>query len=95
MKLNHGLILILGLMLSPPAPAEMLASAAAAREWRMANEQGVVDQFSALLRLPNVARDKADILANAQHIITLFQDAGLQARLLETCLLYTSPSPRD
>lgn len=84
MKLNHGLILILGLMLSPPAPAEMLASAAAAREWRMANEQGVVDQFSALLRLPNVARDKADILANAQHIITLFQDAGLQARLLET-----------
>ena len=42
MKLNHGLILILGLMLSPPAPAETLASAAAAREWRMANEQGVV-----------------------------------------------------
>ncbi len=53
------------------------------RSWRQAHEQQIMDEFSGLLALPNVARNREDILVNADHIIDLFEKAGLTAELLE------------
>jgi acetylornithine deacetylase/succinyl-diaminopimelate desuccinylase-like protein len=51
--------------------------------WRQSHEQQIVDQFARLLKIPNVASDKASIRKNADFISTLLTDAGLQVQLLE------------
>ncbi|NIM69513.1 MAG: M20/M25/M40 family metallo-hydrolase [Xanthomonadales bacterium] len=53
------------------------------RDWRMAHEQQLVDRFAALLSIPNVARDRAHIRRNAEHIGDLLEAAGMEVRLLE------------
>jgi len=52
-------------------------------EWRQLHEQQIVDQFSELLRIPNVASDRVNIRRNADHISHLLGDAGLNVELLE------------
>jgi acetylornithine deacetylase/succinyl-diaminopimelate desuccinylase-like protein len=74
-------LICIGPLLAPSAPAS--PGAETARNWRQANEQAIVDQFAELLRLPNVASNEEDIRANARHIVGLFGDAGLDARILE------------
>ncbi|NIP18706.1 MAG: M20/M25/M40 family metallo-hydrolase [Xanthomonadales bacterium] len=59
------------------------AAAEAAREWRVAHEQLIVDRFSELLRIPNVAADEANIRRNAEHIAGMLEAAGMDADLLE------------
>jgi acetylornithine deacetylase/succinyl-diaminopimelate desuccinylase-like protein len=56
----------------------------AVREWRQANEQGIVDGFVELLSLPNVASDSRNIRRNADLITQLLTARGFQAQLLET-----------
>ncbi len=52
------------------------------REWRERHEQGIVDEFVELLRLPNVASDPDGIQLNAEHAASLLRGAGMQARVL-------------
>jgi acetylornithine deacetylase/succinyl-diaminopimelate desuccinylase-like protein len=62
-----------------------LAAAAAAddvRGWRVANEARLLSEFTALLAIPNVASDRANIARNADAIVALMRERGLAPRLL-------------
>ena len=59
---------LIALVFPLAALADPAASAAQARLWRQAHEQEIVDGFSELLRLPNVASDAANIRRNANYI---------------------------
>ena len=53
------------------------------RDWRKNNEQLLVDRFSELLSIPNVASDTLNIRRNANHIMAMMEQAGMNAELLE------------
>lgn len=53
------------------------------RQWRVNNEQSIVDRFAGLLSIPNVASDTVNIRKNANLISEILQDAGMQVELLE------------
>lgn len=67
----------------PAAAADPLEAANEARSWRQANELDILQRFDALLRIPNVASDRANIRRNARHIATLLGEVGLDTELLE------------
>ncbi|HET9483104.1 MAG TPA: M20/M25/M40 family metallo-hydrolase [Xanthomonadales bacterium] len=72
--------LLLASPLSPVASAQ--AAEAGVASWRIAHEAAIVEEFTALLRLPNVATDAADIRRNAEAISTMLRARGLEPRLL-------------
>jgi acetylornithine deacetylase/succinyl-diaminopimelate desuccinylase-like protein len=81
MKSRFLILLLLGLHTTSSAgPIEV---ATQVRDWRMQHEQHIVDQFSTLLSIPNVASDTVNVRRNAVHIRQLFESRGLQAELLE------------
>ena len=55
----------------------------AARTYREAHEAEILTETMDLLRLPNNAANRDDILANAEHIIGLMEARGISARILE------------
>jgi acetylornithine deacetylase/succinyl-diaminopimelate desuccinylase-like protein len=77
----HLLLLLLIFFHLPSAQAATPADAA--REWRSAHEQEIIDDFVALLSIPNVASDTVNIRRNAEHILGLLNPRGFEARLLE------------
>ena len=54
------------------------------RAWVTANEQPVVQELLALLAIPNVAADRANIRRNADHLQGMLQKRGFTAELLAT-----------
>ncbi len=68
---------------SLPAVAGPGDVASQVRDWRMANEQIIVDRFVELLRIPNVASDDENIRRNAKHIMEMLEMAGMDTNLLE------------
>jgi len=74
---------LLAALVSPLALADPNESADQARLWRQAHEQEILDGFSALLGLPNVASDTVNIRRNANYIRELLLQRDFQARLLE------------
>jgi acetylornithine deacetylase/succinyl-diaminopimelate desuccinylase-like protein len=56
---------------------------AAARRHREANEARILREFSALLALPNVASNHADIRRNADHLVTMLRQRGATTQILE------------
>ncbi|HET7456010.1 MAG TPA: M20/M25/M40 family metallo-hydrolase, partial [Gemmatimonadaceae bacterium] len=66
------------------APAAHAQSGSPARRWREAHEQEILREFTALLAIPNVARDSANIRRNADAIVAMMTRRGLAPRLLET-----------
>ncbi len=71
------------LVLFIPAASHAAEAAAAAREWRIAHEQEIIDGFVDLLAIPNVASDTVNIRKNAEHLLGVLQPRGFDARLLE------------
>lgn len=67
-------------------PLLLLAAAAEAspRDWVAANRQAVLNEYLPLLAIPNVASNRADIRRNADHIVAMMQQRGLNPRLLES-----------
>lgn len=65
------------------ATADPSIAANAAREFRQANEQQIVDGFAELLSIPNVATDAVNIRRNAEYISSLLEPRGFQVQLLE------------
>lgn len=63
--------------------ADPLQAASEARSWRKANELDIVQRFGELLRIPNVASDQPNIRRNAEHIVDLLEQVGLDMELLE------------
>ena len=54
----------------------------AVRSWRETNEARLLEEFTALLAIPNVATDKANIGRNADAIAKLMAARGLAPRIL-------------
>ena len=76
--------LILILLFSLPVLAGPHDAANHVREWRMENEQLIIDRFAELLRIPNVASDTANIRRNAIHISDMLQGSGYGSQLAGT-----------
>ena len=58
------------------------AAAGAAREWRQQHERAIVDEFFALLAIPNIARDHDNIQRNAEAIAHMLEQRGVPSRLV-------------
>ena len=57
-------------------------AALAARQWRTQHERAIIDEFVALLAIPNIAADRPNIQRNAEAIAALMQKRGLAPRLV-------------
>jgi acetylornithine deacetylase/succinyl-diaminopimelate desuccinylase-like protein len=55
-----------------------------ARQWRVAHERAIIDEFTALLAIPNVARNLDDMRRNAAHIRAMMDRRGIRNELFET-----------
>jgi acetylornithine deacetylase/succinyl-diaminopimelate desuccinylase-like protein len=70
-----GASMLLLAVIAPPALAAQ-ASPAAIAAWRAAHERQIVDELVRVVALPNVARNDADMQANATLLTQLFQQRG-------------------
>src|SRR5262249_3536867 len=59
------------------------------REFTTAHQQAILDQFTELLKIPNIASDQDGIRRNAEFITAMMQRLDLNPRLL------TSPATPD
>ncbi len=71
-------LLLPTLAVAQPAPTLR----AAVRQYRQQHEPQIVRDFAALLALPNLASDRANIQLNAERIAELLRARGVETRLL-------------
>jgi hypothetical protein len=64
------------------AVAQTNPAALAARKWRQEHERAIVDEFMALLAIPNIASDRANIQRNAEFIAKSLEKRGVEPRLV-------------
>ncbi len=69
-----------GLAAQPFTPSN--PAALDARLWREQHERAIVDEFVALLSIPDIAADRANIQRNAETIATMMQKRGIDSRLV-------------
>src|SRR5579859_7540557 len=74
------LILLFTLLLAATLHAQ--SAPQVVREWTAAHRQQILDHFTALLSIPNVASDTANIRRNADTLVDLLKSRGVEARLL-------------
>jgi acetylornithine deacetylase/succinyl-diaminopimelate desuccinylase-like protein len=75
------LVLLVGLW-TAVAVAQTNPAALAARDWRQQHERAIVDEFIALLSIPNIARDRENIQRNAEAIAGMLQRRGIAPKLV-------------
>jgi len=57
-------------------------AAQAARKWRQQHERAIMDEFVALLTIPNIATDHANIQRNAEAVAQMMETRGVAAKLV-------------
>jgi len=62
------------------------------RDYRRAHERQILDEFTRLLAIPNVASDPQNIRRNAEFIFGMMQRRGLGPRVLETSSKESPPA---
>jgi len=62
--------------------AQSSPAAQAARQWRQQHERAIVEEFMALLAIPNISRDTVNIQRNAESIRDALIKRGVAARLI-------------
>lgn len=77
--MKRALILI---VTAAVAMAQDNAAARASREWRQQHERAIVDEFFALLAIPNIARDHDNIQRNAETIAGMLEKRGVASKLV-------------
>ena len=77
------LALLVGLILLSAVFAEETKSVRATRKWVKQNAHAILQDFTHLLSMPNVASNHKDIRNNAEYISNLFQKRGFDMQLLE------------
>src|SRR5262245_36602553 len=80
-------ILVITISCATLAPAQ-----SSVRDYRRAHEREIIDEFTRLLAIPNVASDTSNIRRNAQYIFEMMQRRGLNPRLLEARSKDTPPA---
>ncbi len=68
--------------LVPLLTAQTNPAAVAAQEWRKQHEHVIMDEFVALLSIPNIASDRANIQRNAETIAQMMQKRGIASKLV-------------
>ena len=53
-----------------------------AAHWRQQHERAIVDEFVALLSIPNIARDRDNIQRNAEAIAAMMEKRGIAPKLV-------------
>ena len=74
------------LLISLLVPSTLFAQTATqdtVRAYRRANEHKIVKEFLSLLSIPNIASDNPNIRKNAEFIVAMMKQRGLNPRLLE------------
>jgi acetylornithine deacetylase/succinyl-diaminopimelate desuccinylase-like protein len=74
-------VLLAGLLIGTAA-AQTNPAALEARKWRQTHERAIMDEFIALLSVPNIASDRANIQRNAELIRKMLERRGVAARLV-------------
>jgi acetylornithine deacetylase/succinyl-diaminopimelate desuccinylase-like protein len=82
---------LLLLLLFVPLPLFAQTTQQKVREYRRANEHRILDEFTTLLAIPNVASDTVNIRKNAAHIFQMMKERGLNPQLLETATQNSPP----
>jgi len=75
-------IAALAAILLPAAFLFAQTPADAARQWRVAHEQQILQEFTDLLSIPNVASDTTNIRRNAETLVEMLQRRRVEATLL-------------
>jgi acetylornithine deacetylase/succinyl-diaminopimelate desuccinylase-like protein len=83
---------MLGYLIVVLAMVTVTGAQTSMREYRRAHERQIIDEFTRLLAIPNVASDTPNIRRNAQFILEMMQRRGLNPRLLETKSQDTPPA---
>ena len=83
------LLVLLALL---PFPVFAQSTQERVREYRRANETQILQEFTALLAIPNVAADTQNIRRNAEFIAEMMKQRGLNPRLLEGPTPNTPPA---
>jgi acetylornithine deacetylase/succinyl-diaminopimelate desuccinylase-like protein len=80
-KLRRFILVAIVLAMSI-APDAVAAQESRVRDYRIANEHRLLDEFVTLLSIPNVASDQVNIRRNAALIVAMMKRRGLEAQLL-------------
>lgn len=74
--------LVAGLLFCVSAISLAQTPKQAANQWRAAHEQQILQEFTDLLSIPNVATDKPNIQRNAEALVQALQRRHVEAKLL-------------
>jgi acetylornithine deacetylase/succinyl-diaminopimelate desuccinylase-like protein len=74
------------------APISAQTTQQKVREYRQANERQILDEYLALLAIPNVAADTPNIRRNAEFIAAMMKQRGLTPQLLDGPTPNTPPA---
>jgi len=81
--MNRALLALLLMTVLPVSSAAQTNPASmAARGWRQQHERAIVEEFMALLAIPNISRDSVNIQRNAESIRDALIKRGVAARLI-------------
>ena len=78
--MNKLAALILLVVAASPLARAASSPDAAVRRWREQHEQQVLDEFVALLRIPNVSGDTANVRRNADFLLERLKARGIDAK---------------
>ena len=73
---------VMALCAAAALQAQLPRPAAVARQWRQQHEHAIVEEFLALLAIPNVSADRANIQRNAEAIRDALAKRNVDARLV-------------
>src|SRR5215469_14654425 len=79
----RALMVFVAIAINVAAQAQSSRAALAARQWRTGHEAEILQQFTTLLSMPNVASDHENIQRNAELLISMLQKRGVDSRLLK------------
>ncbi len=76
------LLFLLLLVIPISLHAQLPKVARDARLWRQQNERRILEEFVGFLSVPNVTRDRANVLRNAEMLVSMMERRGIAARLV-------------
>lgn len=89
---SRSIRLMLGYLIVVLAMVSVTGAQSSVREYRRAHERQIIDEFTRLLAIPNIASDTPNIRRNAQFVLEMMQRRGLNPRLLEAKSKGTPPA---
>src|SRR5205823_10561215 len=89
---NRSIIVVLASLMVVLAMVSGGSAQSPVRDYRRGHERQILDEFTRLLAIPNVASDKENIRRNAQFILEMMQRRGLNPQLLEAKSKETPPA---